>query len=227
MRVGPAWQHPAFARVTITNLLNLADMAISKRFVCSSTVQESVDLTVLAFDWRTSIAHLSRGEAMALWADDGTGELPPLQPLRKPAPWLGRSRVRITAQANITLRFTLTRADGRSSTSLAGQAGRWVRKNEVAGKNTTEDADCCRGYGRWAACATRPCSSSRRRHQGRLLRPITLWPFPSERLAELADQVHGMLDVYECDKWWKTCAVWMSLPGADFTADGRHCSIAR
>jgi 2-oxoglutarate ferredoxin oxidoreductase subunit alpha len=28
-----------------------------------------------------------------------------------------------------------------------------------------------------------------------LLRPITLWPFPSERIAELADQVQGILTV--------------------------------
>jgi 2-oxoglutarate ferredoxin oxidoreductase subunit alpha len=28
-----------------------------------------------------------------------------------------------------------------------------------------------------------------------LLRPITLWPYPSARIAELAEQVHGILTV--------------------------------
>jgi 2-oxoglutarate ferredoxin oxidoreductase subunit alpha len=167
-----------------------------------STVQETIDLVILAFD----LAEKYRTICMVV-ADGNIGqimepaELPPQRP------------VRIKAERE-KLEWTLTGAKGRDHriiTSLFLGAEhleeanirlqaklREIEKNEVRYEEIqTEDADLLMiAFG----TVGRICKSVMReaREAGLkvgLLRPITLWPFPGARIAELAEQVRGILVV--------------------------------
>ncbi len=167
-----------------------------------STVQETIDLVILAFD----LADKYRTICMVV-ADGNIGqimepaELPPERPVR-------------TKVERERLDWTLTGAKGRGHriiTSLYLGAEhleeanvrlqaklREIEKNEVRYEEIqTEDADLL-----MVAFGTvgRICKSVMReaRQAGLkvgLLRPVTLWPFPSARIAELAEGVRGMLVV--------------------------------
>ena len=165
-----------------------------------SNVQESIDLVVLAFD----LAEKYRTIAMVV-ADGAIGqmmepaELPPMRPLRPPderPDWaLTGAKDR---DHNITTSLFLG-AENLEEVNLRLQAKlRDIAANEVRWEeHSTEDAEIL-----LVAFGTvgRVCQSVVRdaREKGLkvgLLRPITLWPFPSARLTELAEQVRGMLVV--------------------------------
>ncbi len=165
-----------------------------------ANVQEAIDHVVLAFD----LAEKYRTIAMVV-ADGAIGqmmepaELPPMRPVRPPEerpPWAltgasGRDPNIITSlylgaenleRINLRLQEKLER--------IAANEVRWKEYN-------TQDADLL-----LVAFGTvgRVCQTVVReaRAQGMkvgLLRPVTLWPFPSARLRELAQQVRGMLVV--------------------------------
>jgi len=165
-----------------------------------ANVQEAIDHVVLAFD----LAEKYRTIAMVV-ADGAIGqmmepaELPPMRPVRPPEerpPWAltgasGRDPNIITSlylgaenleRINLRLQEKLER--------IAANEVRWKEYN-------TQDADLL-----LVAFGTvgRVCQTVVReaRAQGMkvgLLRPVTLWPFPSARLRELARQVRGMLVV--------------------------------
>jgi 2-oxoglutarate ferredoxin oxidoreductase subunit alpha len=165
-----------------------------------ASVQEAIDLMVLAFD----LAEKYRTIAMVV-ADGAIGqmmepaELPPMQPTR-------RRRDRPS--------WALTGSEGRdpnviTSLYLGGENLEAVNQrlqaklqqisaNEVRWKEqSTEDAELL-----LVAFGTvgRVCQSVVReaREAGLrvgLLRPVTLWPFPSQRIAQLAEQVQGILTV--------------------------------
>jgi 2-oxoglutarate ferredoxin oxidoreductase subunit alpha len=165
-----------------------------------ANVQELIDHMVLAFD----LAEKYRTITMVV-ADGSIGqmmepaELPPMRPVRAPqerAEWAltgadGRDPNVITSlylgaenleEVNLRLQQKLER--------ITTDEVRW-REYE------TEDADLL-----LVAFGTvgRICQTVVRdaREQGvnvGLLRPVTLWPFPNERIAQLAERVQGILTV--------------------------------
>lgn len=165
-----------------------------------SGVQEAADHVALAFE----LAEKYRTIAMVV-ADGAIGqmmepcELPPMTPVRSPeerAEWAltgakGRNNNVITSlylgaenleEVNIRLQKKLAE----------------IEANEVRWEEyETEDAEMLLvGFGTMG----RVCQTVVReaRHKGiklGMLRPVTLWPFPKEQLAALAERVKGMLVV--------------------------------
>jgi len=165
-----------------------------------ATVQEAIDLVVLAFD----LAEKYNTIAMVV-ADGAIGqmmepaELPPMRPVRLPKErpaWAltgakGREHIIITSL--YLGAENLERVNLRLQEKLKKIAASEVRWKEYS----TDDADLL-----LVAFGTvgRVCQTVVREARAKgikvgLLRPITLWPFPSARLNELAHQVRGMLAV--------------------------------
>jgi 2-oxoglutarate ferredoxin oxidoreductase subunit alpha len=167
-----------------------------------STVQECIDMMLLAFD----LADKYRTICMVV-ADGNIGqimepaELPPYRPVR-------------TRKEREKLKWALTGAKGREhrvvtslyldaenleATNLRLQKKlREIEANEVRFKEyETGDAELLLiAFG----TVGRICRTVVRDAQANglkvgLLRPVTLWPFPSGRVAELADQVDSILVV--------------------------------
>jgi 2-oxoglutarate ferredoxin oxidoreductase subunit alpha len=165
-----------------------------------SSVQEVIDLVVLAFD----LADKYRTIAMVV-ADGAIGqmmepaELPPMRPVRpaEERPSWALTGAKGRDPSIITSLFL--DADKLEVLNLHLQAKlRQIAEIEVRWKEqNTEDAEWLLvAYGTMG----RVCQTAMREARDRgvrvgLLRPITLWPFPSARLAELADQVRGILVV--------------------------------
>ncbi|MCX7680474.1 MAG: 3-methyl-2-oxobutanoate dehydrogenase subunit VorB [Anaerolineae bacterium] len=165
-----------------------------------ASVQEAIDLVVLAFD----LADRYRTIAMVV-ADGAIGqmmepaELPPMRPVRRPEErptWAltgakGRKPNIITSlylsaetleRVNLALQAKLRR--------IAAQETRWKEYR-------TEDAELLLvafgTVGRICQTVVREARALGMRVG--LLRPITLWPFPSTRLAALASRGRGILVV--------------------------------
>ncbi len=163
-------------------------------------IQEAIDLTVLAFD----LADKYRTIAMVL-ADGSLGqmmepaEMPPMRPVRKPeerAPWaLTGAQGR---QPNIITSLYLVEEE-MEQVNLRLQAKlKEIAANEVRWKEyETDDADVLLvAFGTVGRiCQTVVREARRKGLKVGLLRPITVWPFPSARLAELSRQVRAMLAV--------------------------------
>jgi 2-oxoglutarate ferredoxin oxidoreductase subunit alpha len=165
-----------------------------------ANVQEAIDYVVLAFD----LADKYRTIAMVV-ADGAIGqmmepaELPPMRPVRKPADRPAWALTGAQGRKPNTITSLYLGAENLEAVNLRLQAKlKEITANEVRWKEyDTDDADLL-----LVAFGTvgRVCQSVVReaRDQGikvGLLRPVTLWPFPSVRLAELAQQVRGMLVV--------------------------------
>ena len=165
-----------------------------------SNVQEAIDLMVLAFDlaekYRTIVMFVADGSIGQMMEP---AEMPPMRPVRPPeerAEWaLTGAKGR---KPNIITSLYLG-AENMERVNIRLQAKlREIEKNEVRWKEySTEDADLL-----LVAFGTvgRVCQTVVReaREQGLkvgLLRPITLWPFPGQRIAALAEQVKGILTV--------------------------------
>jgi 2-oxoglutarate ferredoxin oxidoreductase subunit alpha len=163
-------------------------------------VQELIDHMVLAFE----LAEKYRTIALVV-ADGSIGqmmepaELPPMRPVRPPeerADWAlsgakGRDANTITSlylgaekleEVNLRLQKKLK--------EIAAHEVRWEEYE-------TEDADLMLvAFGTVGRiCQTVVRDARDKGINVGLLRPVTLWPFPSERIAELADQVRGILTV--------------------------------
>jgi 2-oxoglutarate ferredoxin oxidoreductase subunit alpha len=165
-----------------------------------ANVQEAIDLVVLAFD----LAEKYRTIAMIV-ADGAIGqmmepaELPPMRPVRPPEerPSWALTGAKDREPNIITSLFlgaeNLERVNLRLQAKLQEIAANEVRWKEYS----ADDADLL-----LVAFGTvgRVCQTVVREARAKglkvgLLRPVTLWPFPSARLAELAGQVRGMLVV--------------------------------
>ncbi|MDW7992802.1 MAG: 3-methyl-2-oxobutanoate dehydrogenase subunit VorB [Anaerolineae bacterium] len=163
-------------------------------------IQEAIDLTVLAFD----LAEKYRTLAMVL-ADGSLGqmmepaEMPPMRPVRKPEErpaWAltgAKGRKPNIISSLHLLEEELEQVNLRLQAKL-----REIAANETRWKEySTEDADLL-----IVAFGTvgRVCQTVVREARAKglkvgLLRPVTVWPFPSARIAELARQVRGILVV--------------------------------
>jgi 2-oxoglutarate ferredoxin oxidoreductase subunit alpha len=163
-------------------------------------VQELINHMILAFD----LAEKYRTLTMVV-ADGSIGqmmepaELPPMQSVRPPeerADWAltgakGRDANTITSlylgaekleEVNIRLQKKLR--------EIAAEEVRWKEYQ-------TEDADLLLiAFGTVGRiCQTVVRDARQKGINVGLLRPVTLWPFPGQRIAELADQVQGILTV--------------------------------
>ncbi len=163
-------------------------------------IQEAIDLTVLAFD----LAEKYRTIAMVL-ADGSLGqmmepaEMPPMRPVRKPEE---RPSWALTGakgrKPNIITSLYLAEEE-LEKVNLRLQAKlREIAANEVRWKEySTEDADLLLvAFGTVGrVCQTVVREARAKGLKAGLLRPITVWPFPSARIAELAARVRGILVV--------------------------------
>ncbi len=163
-------------------------------------LQEAVDLTVLAFD----LAEKYRTIGMVL-ADGSLGqmmepvEMPPMRPVRPPherPSWAltgakGRPPNIITSL--YLVEEELERVNLRLQAKLCQIAASEVRWKEYS----TEDAELLLvAFGTVGrVCQTVVREARRAGMRVGLLRPITVWPFPSARIAQLAEQVRGILVV--------------------------------
>jgi 2-oxoglutarate ferredoxin oxidoreductase subunit alpha len=165
-----------------------------------ANVQEAIDYVALAFD----LAEKYNTIAMVV-ADGAIGqmmepaELPPMRPVRPQKERPSWALTGAKGREPNTITSLYLGAEHLERTNLRLQAKlREIAKNEVRWKEfDTEDVDLL-----LVAFGTvgRICQTVVREAQAEglrvgLLRPITLWPFPSARLAELAQQVRGMLVV--------------------------------
>ncbi|MCJ7551419.1 MAG: 3-methyl-2-oxobutanoate dehydrogenase subunit VorB [Anaerolineae bacterium] len=163
-----------------------------------ASIQEIIDMVGLAFE----LAEKYR--TLVMIAGDGSigqmmepAELPPMQPVRDTVPDWAVSGAQGRDPNVVTSLYLgaekLEAHNLRLQAKLAEIKRSEVRSVEVA----TEDADLLLvAYG----TAGRICVSVLReaRKQGLkvgLFRPQTLWPYPEERLSELAEQVKGILVV--------------------------------
>jgi len=165
-----------------------------------ANVQEAIDYVVLAFD----LAEKYRTIAMVV-ADGAIGqmmepaELPPMRPVRLPEE---RSSWALTGAEGrdpniITSLYLGAENLEKINLQLQEKLAR-IAANEVRWKEySTEDADLLLvAFGTVGRiCQTVVREAREKGLKVGLLRPITLWPFPSARLAELAGQVRGMLAV--------------------------------
>ena len=163
-----------------------------------ASVQEAIDLMVLAFDLADQYRHL-----VFVVADGLIGqmmepaELPPMQPIRKDRPaWAltgaeGREKNIITSlqlnapeleKVNIRLQAKLAEIKKREQRSTETQTG--DARLIVVGYGTA---------GRIAETAVKQARSEGMKVG--LFRPISLWPFPEKRLSALSDYVSAFLVV--------------------------------
>ena len=169
-----------------------------------ASVQEMADFVDLSFE----LAFKYRNPAMIL-SDGVIGQmmekvvLPPFKPRRteeeiaKECPWatFGRTKGR---QPNIITSLELDPAEMEKRNIELQKKYRLIEENEVRYEEINcDDAEyLVVAFGSCARIAQKAMDDARA--QGikvGLLRPITLWPFPSKQIAERAKQVKGILSV--------------------------------
>jgi 2-oxoglutarate ferredoxin oxidoreductase subunit alpha len=165
-----------------------------------SSVQELIDDMVLAFD----LAEKYRTITMVV-ADGSIGqmmepaELPPMQPVRLPkerADW-ALTGARAREPNAITSLYLGVENLEKINLRLQAKLQR-IAENEVRWREyDTEDADLLLvAFGTVGRiCQTVVRDARETGIKVGLLRPVTLWPFPAQRIAELAEQVRGILTV--------------------------------
>jgi len=163
-----------------------------------ATIQEAIDLTVLAFDlaeqYRTLVFVVADG---AIGQMMEPAQLPPMRPVaeKRPAWALTGTQDR---DPNIITSIRMGAEDLEAfNEGLQEKLGR-IRQQEVRYEELyTDDAQLVLvGYGTAARVAQ--SAVKRLRDEGLpvgLLRPITLWPFPEKPLAELAKRSRAFLVV--------------------------------
>lgn len=163
-------------------------------------IQEAIDLTVLAFDLA------DKYRTIAMVAADGSlgqmmepAEMPPMRPVRKPEerPAWALTGAKGRKPNIITSLYLVEEELERVNLRLQAKL-RQIAANEVRWKEySTEDADLLMvAFGTVGrVCQTVVREARAKGLKAGLLRPITLWPFPSARIAELAARVRGVLVV--------------------------------
>ncbi len=199
MRGGPGLGNIAPSQSDYYQMVKSAGHGDYKQIVLApATVQEAIDLTTLAFDladqYRTIATVLLDGNIGQLMEP---AELPSMQPLRTTPPdWAvagakGRPKNIITSIH--LLADDLEQFNRHLQAKLAV-----IQRTEIRYKEyMLEGADLIVvGFGTAGRVAQSAVKMARQ--QGipvGLLRPVTLWPFPEERLSQLADDARGFLVV--------------------------------
>jgi len=165
-----------------------------------ANVQEAIDYVGLAFD----LAEKYRTIAMVV-ADGAIGqmmesaELPPMRPVQRPEERPSWALTGANGREPNTITSLYLGAENLEQTNLRLQAKlKEIAAHEVRWKEySTEDADLLLvAFGTVGrVCQTVVREAREKGIKVGLLRPITLWPFPSARIEELIPQVRGMLVV--------------------------------
>jgi 2-oxoglutarate ferredoxin oxidoreductase subunit alpha len=199
MRGGPGLGNIAPAQADYNQIVHGGGHGDYRAIVLApSSVQESIDLTVLAFDlaekYRSIVVVLTDGSIGQMMEP---AELPPMQPVRTDVPeWAvsgakGRER-RFLSSINLDPPL-------QEETNLRLEA-RWqqVEANEIRFKEYyLEDADfAVVGFGSCGRVALSAVRAARAEGvKVGLLRPISLNPFPRAAIANQASRLKGMLVV--------------------------------
>ena len=164
-----------------------------------ASVQEMADLTAKAFD----LADKYRMPAMLL-ADGTIGQM--MEPVELPEdmsgpkydkPWAVRGTEN-KREHNIINSLYLVPEQLEVKNFERYKKYAEVEKNEVLCEEyMTEDADVCVvAFGIAARVSKNAIDAARAKGiKAGLIRPITLWPFPSENIAKIADRVKGFISV--------------------------------
>ncbi len=165
--------------------------------LAASNVQEAIDLMVLAFDladkYRTIVIFIADGSIGQMMEP---AEMPPMRPVRKPQDRPDWALTGAQGREHNIITSLYLGGENMERVNLRLQAKlKRIAENEVRYKEyETEDAEyllvAFGTVGRICQTVVREA-----RAQGMkvgLLRPITLWPYPSARIAELAKQVKGI-----------------------------------
>lgn len=199
MRGGPGLGNIAPSQGDYFQMVKMAGHGDFRPIVLApASVQEAIDLTVLAFDladtYRTIVTVLLDGNIGQLMEP---AELPAMQPLDRPAPaWaLNGARGR---KKNVVTSIHLVPEEEELFNRKLQEKISIIRQNEVRYKEyQIEGAELIVvGFGTSGRVAQTAVKMARQ--QGipvGLLRPISLFPFPEERLSELADEARGFLVV--------------------------------
>ncbi|MGD2176465.1 MAG: 3-methyl-2-oxobutanoate dehydrogenase subunit VorB [Anaerolineae bacterium] len=165
-----------------------------------ATVQELIDDMVLAFD----LAEKYRTITMVV-ADGSLGqmmepaELPPMRPVPLPEKRADWALTGAHGRDPNTITSLFLGAENLEETNLRLQAKlEKIAENEVRWKEyDTDDADLLLiAFGTVGRiCRTVVRDARDKGIKVGLLRPVTLWPFPNKRIAELVEQVQGILTV--------------------------------
>jgi len=199
MRVGPGLGNIQPSQGDYNQLVKFGGHGDFKAIcLAPATVQEAVDLTVLAFDlaekYRTLVYVVADG---AIGQMMEPAELPPMRPINRQRPeWA------LTGAANrpkniITSIYLDPVQMEKLNLRLQAKLDE-IRRSQVRWKEfMTQDAELLLvAYGTMGrVCYTAMKQARADGIKVGLLRPITLWPYPSARLAELASQVRGILTV--------------------------------
>ncbi len=164
-----------------------------------STVQEAIDLTVLAFDlaekYRTIVFVLADG---AIGQMMEPAELPPMREVNRNRPsWAITGAVDRQPNLISSIHLGAEKLESYNQT-LQTKLQNIQKNNEVRYElHKTDDADIILvafgTSGRVAKSAVRKAREKGIR--AGLLRPISLWPFPNEQLSKLAKQARSFLVV--------------------------------
>jgi 2-oxoglutarate ferredoxin oxidoreductase subunit alpha len=199
MRVGPGLGNIQPSQGDYNQLVKFGAHGDFKAIcLAPSTVQESVDLTVLSFDlaekYRTLVYVVSDG---ALGQMMEPAEIPPMRPVNKLRPPWALTGADNRPKNIITSIYLDPEQMEKLNLRLQAKLD-VIRKNEVRWKEfMTEDAELLLvAFGTMGrVCYTAMKQARAEGIQVGLLRPTTLWPYPSARIAELAEQVHSILTV--------------------------------
>ncbi len=199
MRGGPGLGNIAPSQSDYFQMVKSAGHGDYKQIVLApATVQEAIDLTTLAFDladkYRTIVTVLLDGNIGQLMEP---AELPPMQPVRTTLPdWAvtgAKDRAKNVISSIHILSEDLEQFNRKLQAKLATIKANEVRYKEYMLEGAELIVVAFGTSGRVAQSAVKMA-----RQQGipvGLLRPITLWPFPEERLSQLADEARGFLVV--------------------------------
>ncbi|MCB9455071.1 MAG: 3-methyl-2-oxobutanoate dehydrogenase subunit VorB [Anaerolineaceae bacterium] len=163
-----------------------------------ASVQEAIDFTVLAFDLADKYRHL-----VMIAADGQIGqmmepaELPPMRPIRTERPEWALTGAKGREKNIVTSLFMQPEEEEAFNQKIQARL-KIIRKNEQRWyEYLTEDADLLViGFGTAGRIAYSAVEAAREKGlKVGLLRPQTLWPFPEDRLSELADRIRGCLVV--------------------------------
>jgi 2-oxoglutarate ferredoxin oxidoreductase subunit alpha len=199
MRVGPGLGNIQPSQGDYNQLVRFGGHGDFKAIcLAPSTVQESVDLMALSFDlaqkYRTLVYLVSDG---ALGQMMEPAELPPMRPVNKQRPGWALTGADHRLPNIITSIYLDPERMEKLNLRLQAKLNE-IRKNEVRWKESmTEDAELLLvAYGTMGrVCYTAMKQARSEGIRVGLLRPITLWPYPSARITALAEQVHGILTV--------------------------------
>jgi 2-oxoglutarate/2-oxoacid ferredoxin oxidoreductase subunit alpha len=162
------------------------------------SVQEMHDLTILGFDladrYRTPVMILSDGRLGQMMEPLVLHSTPPPPPPKKPWALNGA----INRKPNLIRSLYLVEEELEAVNLRLQEKYKLIHNHEVrCEERQTDDCDILLvAYGTSARVA-KGCVSDVRRHGWRvgLFRPISLWPFPTQRLAELSRRAKAVLVV--------------------------------